>query len=80
MILASASLPSVVLTLIAAVAYAVPAAAGARLSDRAARIALLAAWLLHAAVLVLGLVAEPHRFGFAPSLSVTAWQIGRAHV
>src|SRR5512140_363769 len=75
MILASASLPSVVLTLTAAVAYALPAAAGARLSDRTARIALLAAWLLHAVVLVLGLVAEPHRFGFAPSLSVTAWLV-----
>ena len=75
MILASASLPSVVLTLIAAVAYAVPAAAGARLSDGTARVALLAAWLLHAVVLVLGLVAEPHRFGFAPSLSVTAWLV-----
>src|SRR5512140_727372 len=75
MILASASLPSVVLTLTAAVAYAVPAAAGARLSDGTARIAVLVAWLLHALVLGLGLVAEPHRFGFAPALSVTAWLV-----
>lgn len=75
MILASASSPSVALTLTAAAAYAVPAAAGARLSDRAARIALLLAWVLHAVVLVLGLLAEPHRFGFAPALSVTAWLV-----
>jgi ABC-type uncharacterized transport system permease subunit len=75
MILASASSSSVVLTLTTAVAYAVPAAAGSRLSDRAARIALLVAWVLHAVLLVLGLLAEPHRFGFAPALSVTAWLV-----
>lgn len=75
MILASASSPSVVLTLAAAAAYAVPAAAAARLSDGAARMALLAAWVLHAVVLALGLLSEPPRFGFAPALSVTAWLV-----
>lgn len=75
MILASASPASVVLTLAAAVAYAVPAAGAARLSERAARMALLAAWLLHAIVLAWGLLGDTPRFGFAPALSVTAWLV-----
>jgi len=75
MILASASSASVVLTLAAAAAYAVPAAAAARLSPQAARMALLAAWLLHGVVLALGLAGDPPRFGFAPALSVTAWLV-----
>lgn len=64
-----------VLTLAAAAAYAVPAAGAARLSERGARTALLSAWLLHAATLAWGLVAEPPRFGFAPAISVTAWLV-----
>jgi ABC-type uncharacterized transport system permease subunit len=75
MILASASSAGVVLTLAAAAAYALPAAAASRLSPRAARIALLAAWLLHGLVLALGLTGDPPRFGFAPALSVTAWLV-----
>ncbi len=75
MILASAPFPSVVLTLATAMAYAVPAAGAARLSDRAARLFLLLGWVLHGSVLVLGLLADPPRFGFAPALSVTAWLV-----
>ena len=75
MILASASPASVVLTLAAAAAYAVPAASAARLSDRAARLALLAAWLLHAGALAAALLSDPPHFGFAPALSVTAWLV-----
>jgi ABC-type uncharacterized transport system permease subunit len=75
MILASAPLPSVVLTLATAAAYAVPAVGAARLSDRAARIALLLGWMLHAVVLTLALLNQPPRFGFAPALSVTAWLV-----
>jgi len=75
MILASASPASVVLTAATAVAYAVPAAAARRLSERAARNALLLAWLLHAIVLAIGLLGSPPRFGFAPALSVTAWLV-----
>jgi ABC-type uncharacterized transport system permease subunit len=66
---------SLALTLAAALAYAVPAAGAARLSEQAARMALLAAWLLHAAVLAWGLLGDPPRFGFAPALSVTAWLV-----
>jgi ABC-type uncharacterized transport system permease subunit len=75
MILASASPASVVLTLAAATAYALPAAAASRLSEQAARMALIAAWLLHALVLAAGLLGTPPRFGFAPALSVTAWLV-----
>jgi ABC-type uncharacterized transport system permease subunit len=75
MILASASSATVVLTLAAAAAYALPAAAASRLSPQAARMALLAAWLLHGLVLAIGLAGDPPRFGFAPALSVTAWLV-----
>ena len=63
------------LALAAAAAYAIPAAAARLLDDHAARLALLAAWLLHAAVLALGLLGDAPRFGFAPALSVTAWLV-----
>jgi ABC-type uncharacterized transport system permease subunit len=63
------------LALAAAAAYAAPAAAARFLDDSAARLALLAAWLLHAIVLALGLLGEQPRFGFAPALSVTAWLV-----
>jgi ABC-type uncharacterized transport system permease subunit len=75
MILANASPASMVLTLAAAAAYAVPAAGHARLSEPAARMALLLAWLLHAAVVAWGLLGDPPRFGFAPALSMTAWLV-----
>jgi ABC-type uncharacterized transport system permease subunit len=75
MILASASPANVALSLAAAAAYAVPAAGAGRLSERGARTALLAAWLLHALVLAAGLIGDPPRFGFAPALSVTAWLV-----
>lgn len=75
MILASASPVSLVLAFAAVAAYAVPAAASARLSERAARAGLLVAWLLHALVLAWSLLGDSPRFGFAPALSVTAWLV-----
>lgn len=75
MILASASGASVALTLAAAAAYAVPAAAATRLSPQAARAALGTAWLLHALLLGWTLLGDAPRFGFAPALSVTAWLV-----
>ena len=63
------------LALAAAAAYAVPAAAARLLNDHAARLALLAAWLLHGMVLALGLLGDAPRFGFAPAISVTAWLV-----
>ena len=75
MILTSVPLGHVLLSLAAALAYAVPAVGAARLSPGASRGALLAAWLLHAAVLAWGLWGSAPRFGFAPALSVTAWLV-----
>jgi len=63
------------LALAAAAAYAIPAAAARHLSEQAARLALLAAWLLHAIVLAMGLLGDAPHFGFAPALSVTAWLV-----
>jgi ABC-type uncharacterized transport system permease subunit len=75
MILASASPASVVLTLAAAAAYAVPAALARRLTENGARHALLAAWVLHGLALAWGVWGEAPRFGFAPAISVTAWLV-----
>lgn len=75
MILSSASPASLVLALAAAVAYAVPALGAARLSDAAARKALLAAWVLHGVAIAWALMGDAPRFGFAPALSVTAWLV-----
>lgn len=63
------------LALAAALAYALPALAAARLPARAARNALLLAWVLHGAALVWGLWGQAPRFGFAPVLSMTAWLV-----
>ena len=64
-----------VLALAAAAAYAIPAVAARLLSETVARLALLSAWLLHGVVLMLGLLGDAPRFGFAPALSVTAWLV-----
>ena len=73
MILPSASPIGWLLALAAALAYAAPALAAARLREGWARRALGLAWLLHAAALGWGLWGEVPRFGFAPALSMTAW-------
>lgn len=73
MILASATELTVFLSTVAALAYAVPAVAGHRLSPSAAHLALVAAWLLHGVVLAMGVLGATPRFGFAPALSITAW-------
>jgi ABC-type uncharacterized transport system permease subunit len=74
MILSSPAWLLAATSLCAVAAYALPALArgsGARLI----RGSLIVAWLLHAAVLSLGLLGDTPRFGFAPSLSVTAWLV-----
>jgi ABC-type uncharacterized transport system permease subunit len=66
----------VALALGAALAYAVPAVAAGRLSERTARGALLGAWVLHAVAIGWALFGHsPPHFGFAPALSVTAWLV-----
>lgn len=75
MILASPSSLSLLLSAVTLLAYAVPAAVGARMSPRAAHASLIAAWVLHALVLMTGLWGDPALFGFAPALSITAWLV-----
>lgn len=76
MILSSASALGAALTVAAAAAYAVPAAGASRLSEAAARRALLAAWVLHGAALAWSVLGTSGpRFGFAPAVSVTAWLV-----
>ena len=79
MILSSASPASVAFTVAAAAAYAVPAAGASRLSEAAARTALVIAWVLHAGALGTALLGEAPRFGFAPALSVTAWLVATVY-
>ena len=74
MILASASAPTITLTLVVAAGYLMPAVAQGR-REKAVRWALLAAWLLHAVLLAGSLIGDTPRFGFAPALSVTAWLV-----
>jgi hypothetical protein len=76
MILANAtaySLTSLFLGLGAAVAYATPALASARLSAATTRLLLWCAWGLHGLAVLWSLFGDVPRFGFAPALSVTAW-------
>ena len=80
MILANAaaySLTSLFLGLGAAVAYAAPALAGARLSTATTRMMLWCAWVLHGFAVLWSLFGvspnDVPRFGFAPALSVTGW-------
>jgi hypothetical protein len=64
MILASETLPSLSLSLTVAVGYLVPAVALGQ-HDKAARMVVLLAWLLHAVLLISGLSGDTPRFGFA---------------
>ena len=61
--------------MIAAIAYAIPAAFASHLPERTARAVLWLAWALHGAMLALGMLQGTPRFGFAPALSVTAWLV-----
>jgi ABC-type uncharacterized transport system permease subunit len=79
MILASASPLSLTLAVAAAAAYAVSAVGGSRMGTPMVRLTVYLAWLLHGIVLVLGLLGEAARFGFAPALSVTAWLIAAVY-
>lgn len=59
----------------AALGYAVLAGWSARLGRQAISALMGGVWLLHAAALALVLGVEPVRFGFATTLSVTAWLV-----
>jgi ABC-type uncharacterized transport system permease subunit len=79
MILASPPLLTVWLSIAAVLAYSVPAVAGHRLTSRTAHGTLIAAWVVHALVIVTALFQEQPRFGFAPALSITAWLVLTAY-
>lgn len=80
MILSGAATLAWILGIFASLAYALPAVRRT-LSPRAARSALLAAWLLHGALLALALLGFGQtgtggaRFGFGPAVSMTAWLV-----
>jgi ABC-type uncharacterized transport system permease subunit len=75
MILAPHGSAALLFSLLAVVAYLLAAWWTAATTDGRARGALLVAWLAHAAVLMLGLLASPAHFGFAPALSATMWLV-----
>lgn len=79
MILASAPWLTVTLTTVAALAYALPAAAAKRLTPTTVRQAMAVAWLVHGLLLADGLIGDTPRFGFAPALSVTAWLVAAVY-
>jgi ABC-type uncharacterized transport system permease subunit len=66
-------------TVLAALAYGLPALAGERLSHTHARRLLWLAWTAHA-VALLSLLVGPVHFGFAPAISVTAWLVVSAYI
>jgi ABC-type uncharacterized transport system permease subunit len=79
MILASPSELAMWLTLLTAIAYAIPAVVADRMGPSLARRYLWLAWILHGSSLGLGFWAETPRFGFAPALSVTVWWVLTAY-
>jgi ABC-type uncharacterized transport system permease subunit len=80
MILSGASTLAWILGILAILAYALPAVRRT-LSPQVARMALLAAWVLHGALLAVALMGLGQadvggaRFGFGPAVSMTAWLV-----
>jgi ABC-type uncharacterized transport system permease subunit len=77
MILSGVSPLAWVLGILAIAAYAAPAVVRT-LGSQGVRTALLAAWLLHGALLaasLLGWKTDAARFGFGPAVSTTAWLV-----
>ena len=66
-------------SVLAVLAYALPAVAPHFWTDQSARRLMGLAWLAHAASL-LGLLIGPVHFGFAPAISVTAWLVLTAYM
>ena len=79
MILASPSDLAMWLTLLTAIAYAIPALVAERMGPNLARRYLWLAWILHGSSLAIGLIGETPRFGFAPAMSVTVWWVLTAY-
>jgi ABC-type uncharacterized transport system permease subunit len=79
MILASAPPLQLALSVLAALAYALPALWARRITVHVAHIWVGLAWVLHAFVLALALLGDPPHFGFATALSVTAWLVAAVY-
>lgn len=79
MILASTTPAQLVLSLLAAAAYALPALMAQRIQVRAAHLWVGVAWVLHAVVLGMSMLTQPAHFGFATALSVTAWLVAAVY-
>lgn len=79
MILASTFDWAMGLTLLTAIAYALPALLSDRMGPSLARRYLWLAWVFHGSSLVLSLTGDTPRFGFAPALSVTVWWVLTAY-
>ncbi|VWX58171.1 ABC-type uncharacterized transport system, permease component [Burkholderiales bacterium 8X] len=75
MILAIPSPLGVALGIATAASYGLAAVIASRMGRPVTRSVLIAAWLLHAGALAVGLVGREPRFGFAPALSITAWLV-----
>lgn len=78
MILASATLVSLLTGVSAAVVYTLLALLGGRLAERHTQHLIWAGWLMHGLSVVLSLSGGDNgviRFGFAPALSATAWLV-----
>lgn len=83
MILASApvstSPASLILTLLAALAYAWPALRGKSMRANAVHGWVIAAWIVHALALFWSVAGDQPRFGFATALSMTAWLVAAVY-
>ena len=79
MILASPPDLAMWLSLLTAIAYAIPALVAERMGPSLAKRYLWLAWLLHGFTIGFGLLGETPRFGFAPALSVTVWWVFTAY-
>ena len=79
MILASAHPLSLILSVLAASAYAWPALRTTQVNEQAARLWVAIAWLMHGAVLAISLLGERPHFGFATAMSVTAWLVAAVY-
>jgi len=68
------------MALACALVYLAQAALAPRMGEAAARTLLVAAWVLHALLVLWSLLADGPRFGFAPALSITAWLVVAVYV
>jgi ABC-type uncharacterized transport system permease subunit len=80
MILASTSDWTLLLTMLTACGYALPALTVSHWGEHRARQCLMLTGLLHLLTLSAGLWGVEPRFGFAPALSVTAWLVLATYV